>query len=276
MSAYLSGLLAEIGIGFLGALSVYVILAAGQLSLGNAAFMATGAYVAGALTVEHGFGPTAAILAGAAVSLVLGLLVGFPALRLRGIYLAVATLGFGEMTRSFFLNFEPTGGAAGYSGMVRVEAWYVWAWALPLLLLVLLLERSRLWLELRAVNDDEVAARLVGLHAVRLKVGAFACGAAIAGVAGGLYAHWHIYIEPNAFGIERSTELVLAVILGGSTVALGPLLGAALLVLLPEALRPVADWRLAAFGALLIAVLLIRRQGLLDRNLFRLLLRRPA
>ncbi len=271
ISSYASGLLADTGIAFIAALSVHLVLAVGQLSLGNAAFMACGAYVASVLTVEHGVPVHAAIAAGAVVSGLLGVLVGFPALRLRGIYLAMATLGFGEMTRSFFLTLDATGGAAGYSGMQRLSLGAIWAWALPLLVLVLLAERSRLWLAMNAVRDDETAARLVGLDAVALKLGAFGVAAALAGVAGGLFAHWHIFIEPSAFALERSTEMVLAVVLGGSTVALGPLFGAAALVLAPEALRFIADWRLAAFGGLLIAILLVRPQGIIDRRLIQAL-----
>lgn len=272
ISSYAAGLLAEIGIAFIGALSVYLVLAVGQLSLGNAAFMACGAYVASVLTAEHAWPVHAAIAAGAGVSFVLGLVVGFPALRLRGIYLAMATLGFGEMTRSFFLSLEATGGAAGYSGMPRLSLEGIWAWVLPLLVLTLVAERSRLWLALNAVRDDETAARLVGLNTTALKLGAFGVAAALAGVSGGLFAHWHIFIEPGNFGLDRSTEMVLAVVLGGSTVALGPLFGAAALTLAPEALRFIADWRLAAFGAVLIILLLLRPQGIIDKRLVRALL----
>jgi branched-chain amino acid transport system permease protein len=266
MSTYVAALLADIGILLLGALSVYVILITGQLSLGNAGFMGLGAYATSVLAVESGLPLTLALVLAALGCGVIGVVIGFPALRLKGIYLAMATLGFGEMVRSFFLNLEATGGAGGYHGMKPISAGYVWAWAGGILLLVLLAERSRLWLELRAVHDDETAAHFVGLDVTALKVGAFGCGAAVAGVAGGLFAHHHLYVEPGNFGFERSIEFVLAVILGGSTVAPGALVGAALLVLLPEALRGLADWRLAAFGALLILVLLTRRQGILDRN----------
>lgn len=275
MSTYVAGLLADTGIALLGGLSVYVILATGQLSLGNAAFMAVGAYVCAALTVMAKVPLTVALMTAGLASGTLGLVVGFPALRLRGIYLAMATLGFGEMTRSFFLYFEPTGGANGFHGMQPVSVAYIWAWAAGILALVMVLERSRLWLSLRAVNDDEVASGLVGLNATRIKVGAFAVGAAIAGISGGLFAHYQLYIEPANFGFERSVELVLAVILGGSTVAPGALVGAIVLTALPEILRFLIDWRFAGFGALLILVLLFRRQGLLDRALLARLARRP-
>lgn len=269
MSIYEAGLLADIGVLMMGALSVYIILSTGQLSLGNAAFMALGAYGSSWLTVQAGLPITLALVIAGLGCSVIGVVIGFPALRLKGIYLAIATLGFGEMVRSFFLNFDAMGGAGGYHGMMLVSVGYIWMWAGGALLLVIVLERSRLWLELRAVHDDETAASLVGVHSVAIKVGAFGFGAAIAGVSGGLFAHHHLYIEPGMFGFEHSIELVLAVILGGSTVAPGALVGSALLVLLPEFLRFVADWRLAAFGLLLILVLLTRRQGILDRELFR-------
>ncbi len=275
ISTYDAGLLADVGILLLGALSVYVILATGQLSLCNAGFIGVGAYVASFLTVEMHWPVTVALLAAALVSSVVGVIIAFPALRLRGIYLAMATLGFGEIVRSFLLGFDRLGGAGGYRGMQQVSFGYIWAWAGGILLLILMLERSRLWLEMRAVHDDETAAGLVGLNTTLIKIGAFGFGAAVAAIAGGLFAHQYVYIEPGNFGFERSIDFVLAVILGGSTVGLGALIGSALLVFLPEWLRFLADWRLAAFGTLLILVLLTRPQGVVDRALLaRLMLRR--
>jgi len=260
----------------LGALSVYIILATGQLSLGNAGFMGIGAYVTSYLTVQVGLPVTLALVVAAIVAGVVGIVVGFPALRLRGIYLAMATLGFGEMVRSFFLNLSAMGGSGGFHGMRHISVGYIWLWAAGILILVMLLERSRVWLEMQAVHDDETAAGLVGLNATAIKVGAFGVGAAVAAISGGLFAHHHVYIEPANFGFERSIDFVLAVILGGSTVGPGALVGSFILVMLPEQLRFLADWRLAAFGALLIAVLLVRRQGILDRAMFRRLAWRKA
>jgi branched-chain amino acid transport system permease protein len=276
MSTYYAGLLADVGILFLGALSVYIILATGQLSLGNAGFMGIGAYITSYLTVTLGIGITPALVVAAVASGIIGVVVGFPALRLKGIYLAIATLGFGEMVRSFFLNLSAMGGSSGFHGMKHISVGYIWIWAIGILLVVMLLERSRVWLEMQAVNDDETAAGLVGLNATAIKVGAFGAGAAVAAISGGLFAHDHVYIEPGNFGFERSIDFVPAVILGGSTVGPGALVGSLILVMLPEYLRFLADWRLAAFGVLLIAVLLVRQQGVLDRALFRRLSFRRA
>lgn len=267
MSTYYAGLLADIGVLMLGALSVYIILATNQLSLGNAGFMAIGGYLASFLTVELHWPLTPALIAAALLAAAIGIVVGFPALRLKGIYLAIATLGFGEMVRSFFLIFSPMGGSAGYRGMHHVSLGYIWMWAGGILVAVMIVESSGLWLAMRAVHDDEIAADLVGLNTTLIKVGAFGFGAAVAAIAGGLFAHQYVYIEPANFDFERSIDFVIAVILGGSTLGAGALVGAALLVLLPEWLRFAADWRLAAFGALLVLVLLTRRQGILDRPL---------
>jgi branched-chain amino acid transport system permease protein len=276
MSTYYASLFAEAGILLLGALSVYIILATGQLSLGNAAFMAIGAYLTSYLTVEVGMPITPALIVSAIVAGIIGAIVGFPALRLKGIYLAMATLGFGEMIRSFFINFPAMGGSGGFHGMTHISVGYIWAWAGGILVVLILVERSRVWLEMQAVHDDETAAGLVGLNTVAIKVSAFGIGAAVAAISGGLFAHHHVYIEPANFGFERSIDFVLATILGGSTLGLGSLIGAILLVFLPEFLRPIADWRLAAFGTLLILVLLVRRQGIVDRTLLRGLAFRKA
>jgi branched-chain amino acid transport system permease protein len=269
MSTYYASLFAEAGILLLGALSVYIILATGQLSLGNAAFMAIGAYLTSYLTVNVGVPLTPALIVAAVAAGLIGVIVGFPALRLKGIYLAMATLGFGEMMRSFFINVSTMGGSGGFHGMKHISVGYIWAWAGGILVILMLVERSRVWLEMQAVHDDETAAGLIGLNTVAIKVSAFGIGAAVAAISGGLFAHHHVYIEPGNFGFERSIDFVLAAILGGSTLGLGSLVGAVLLVFLPEFLRPIADWRLAAFGALLILVLLVRRQGILDRALLR-------
>ncbi|OYU88643.1 MAG: branched-chain amino acid ABC transporter permease [Bradyrhizobiaceae bacterium PARB1] len=276
MSTYYASLLAESGILLLGALSVYIILATGQLSLGNGAFMGIGAYLSSWLTVTMNVPLTLALVISAVFAGVVGAIVAFPALRLKGIYLAMATVGFGEMVRSFFLNFDTMGGSGGFRGMQHIGVGYVWLWAGGILIAVMLLERSRVWLEMQAVHDDETAAGLIGLNTIITKIGAFAAGAAVAAISGGLFAHHNVYIEPANFGFERSVEFVLAVILGGSTVAPGSLVGSLLLIFLPEFLRPIADWRLAAFGSLLVLVLLVRRQGILDRSLLRTLTFRRA
>lgn len=263
LSAYTQGLLAVIGINAILGLSVYVIWSTGQLSIGNAAFMGLGAYGSSLLTVRLGVPVVAALPLAAVATGLVGIAVGFPALRLRGIYLAMATIGLGEIARAFFLNFDTTGGPQGFSGMPFVDMTFIWIWVGAALALVLALERSDLWLEFRAIHDDEDAAEIIGCNTTAAKVAAFGLGGLLAALGGGLFAHYNVYIEPANFGVLVSIGMVLFVILGGSTTAWGPLVGAAVLTLLPEFLRPLADWRMAVYGAVLVAVVVLRPRGLL-------------
>jgi branched-chain amino acid transport system permease protein len=276
LSDYHETLLLLTGINILLGWGAYLPLATGQLSLGNAGFMAVGAYTASLLTTQLHWGLTPAVAAGAALAGVLGMLVGFPALRLHGIYLAIATLGFGEIVRTFFLSFEPTGGPMGMRGMAGTTLGMVWAWVLVCGLGFFALAHARLGLSLDAVHDDELAAELVGLNVTGLKVGAFGAGAALAGLGGGLYAHHLLFIEPSAFNFMESITMVLFVLLGGMRTFWGAIAGSAVFTILPDLLRFLKDWRGAFFGALLVALLIARPFGLLRRETLRLPLRRLA
>jgi branched-chain amino acid transport system permease protein len=276
LSDYQQTLLLLTGINVLLGWSAYLPLATGQLSLGNAGFMAVGAYAASLLTVQPRWPLLPALVAGALLAGALGLLVGFPALRLRGIYLAIATLGFGEIVRTFFLNFEPTGGPMGMRGMSGTTPGLVWAWVGLCGLGLFALAHSRLGLALDAVHDDEVAAELSGLDITALKVGAFGAGAALAGLGGGLYAHYILFIEPGTFNFLESITMILFVLLGGMRTFWGTLIGAAVFTILPDLLRGLQDWRGAFFGALLVAILIVRPWGLLPRDTLRIPLRRLA
>ncbi|HEY7678809.1 MAG TPA: branched-chain amino acid ABC transporter permease [Candidatus Methylomirabilis sp.] len=276
LSDYHQTLLLLTGINVLLGWGAYLPLATGQLSLGNAGFMAVGAYAASLLTVQQGWPLTPALLAGALLAGALGVLVGFPALRLRGIYLAIATLGFGEIVRTFFLNFERTGGPMGMRGMSGTTLGTVWVWVLGCGLLLFALAHARLGLSLDAVHDDEVAAELIGLNVTALKLGAFGVGAALAGLGGGLYAHHILFIEPGTFNFLESITMVLFVLLGGMRTFWGTIVGAAVFTILPDLLRFLRDWRGAFFGALLVALLIVRPFGLLPRGTLRISPRRLA
>lgn len=276
LSDYHQTLLLLTGVNVLLGWSAYLPLATGQLSLGNAGFMAVGAYASSLLTLQARWPLQAALLAGAALAGVLGLLVGFPALRLHGIYLAIATLGFGEIVRTFFLNFEPTGGPMGLRGMSGTTLGMVWAWVLLCGAGLFALAHARLGLSLDAVHDDEVAAEMAGLNVTTLKVGAFGAAAALAGLGGGLYAHHILFIEPGTFNFLESITMVLFVLLGGMRTFWGTVLGAAVFTILPDLLRFLRDWRGAFFGALLVVSLILRPRGLLPRETLRLPLRRLA
>lgn len=262
--SYYESVAMSLAVHMLLALSLYIPMAAGQISLGHAGFMAVGAYVTVILATKMGVAFWLALLAGGGAAAVTGLAIGFPALRIRGIYLIILTMGFGEIVRIFFLNFEPTGGPSGISGIKPLTT--LWGLALAVALCVLVavqIRRSRLGRAMLAVHEDEGAAEAMGINLMRTKLTALATGAFIAGVAGGFYAHYALYIEPAQFGFLRSAEIFLFVVLGGSSTVLGPLAGAAFVTLLPEMLRFIQEWRMTFFGVLLVAVAIWRPDGLI-------------
>jgi len=269
VSVYIEGVLALMGINILLALSVYAILTTDQLSLGNTGFMAIGAYVSAYLTVKSGFPLVPALIIGALTASVIGLLIGIPALRLKGIYLVMATLGFGEMVRTFFMNFEPTGGASGFRGPMGSSLILIYAFVLVFVVFFWLLSRSRLGRSLDAVRDDPEVASTMGLNVTHLKVWAFWLGAFIAGVAGGLYAHHMFYIESSNFNFLLATMIVLYVILGGMETFWGAVAGAVIFSILPEALRFMKDWRLSFYGAVLVTMMIVRPSGIITREMVR-------
>ena len=274
MSSYYLDLFSALGINILLALSVYSPMATGQLSLGNAGFMAIGAYVSAMLTVHLHMPLFPALVIGGISAGIIGILVGFPALRLKGVFLAMATLGFGEIVRNYFMNFLEswTGGAYGFRGIgdTPISIVWIWAWVLFFLLIFYGLSRSRLGLMMIATHDDDTVSELMGVNIVRLKVGAFGLGAFIAGIAGGLYAHYYLYIEPEFFNIWQSIYMVLFVIMGGMLTFWGGVLGAGIFTILPEFTRVLHDWRGAFFGALIVVLMIARPAGIVTREILRL------
>jgi len=263
MSVYMQGVVALMGVNILMALSVYAIMSTDQVSLGNAGFMAIGAYTSAYLTVKTGLPIFPAIVTGALVASIFGLLVGIPVLRLSGLYIVMATFGFGEVVRTFFLNFEPTGGAYGFRGPIGTTLPMIYTWVLIFMLVFWLLSHSRLGRSLAAVRDDPEVASSIGLNVTSLKLGAFWFGAFIAGVAGGIYAHYMFYIESNNFNILVSTMAILYVILGGMYTFWGAVVGAVIFSILPETLRFMQDWRLSLYGAVLVLMLIFRPSGII-------------
>jgi branched-chain amino acid transport system permease protein len=273
LSVYYLDLFSALGINILLALSVYCPMVTGQLSLGNAGFMAIGAYSSAVLTVHLHWPLLPSLTFGGFVAGVFGVLVGFPALRLKGVFLAMATLGFGEMVRSFFMNFlSPwTGAAYGFRGIGDTPIPITWVWGCLIFFLAVLwlLSRSRLGLAMIATHDDDTVSELMGINIVGLKIGAFGMGAFIAGVAGGLYAHYYLYVEPEFFNVWRSIHMVLFVIMGGMLTFWGGVLGAVIFTVLPEFMRFLQDWRGAFFGVVIIGLMIARPSGLLTRELLR-------
>ena len=281
---YYLDVLTGIGINIILAVSLNLVNGyTGQFSLGHAGFMSVGAYLAAAVSLYLGpkllgeDGGTAwqqgllffgALLAGGLSAALAGLIVGVPSLRLKGDYLALVTLGFGEIIRVVIQNVEVLGGALGLNGIPPYTTiFWVLAVVAVTIFVVYCLVHSTYGRGFLATNDDEVASEAVGLNTTRYKIVAFVIGAFFAGVAGGLYGHFKLTITPTGFDFTRSIEIVVMVILGGMGNTLGVILAAILLTLLPELLRPIAEYRMVIYSFLLIVLMLARPQGLFNFRL---------
>jgi len=269
MSGYLTGVLVVLAFNVIAAYAVYLPLAAGQLNLGIAGFMAIGAYAASYLTNEMGWPIAAAVAAGGAAAGLIGLVVGLPVLRTHGIYLAMATFALGQVISAIFLNLEVVGGAAGYPVTEYAPPAAVFGLAIGVVLFMLLLGATRFALYLAAVKDDATVADLLGLSVRGIQAAAFALGALVAGVGGGLYAHHYSFIEAQHFSVLLSVFTVLYVLFGGTQTVWGPLAGATFFTLVPELLRAGEQWRYAIFAFFLILFMAIRPQGLVTTAMLR-------
>jgi branched-chain amino acid transport system permease protein len=284
--------LTGIGINVILAVSLNLVNGyTGQFSLGHAGFMAVGAYLSAAVTVflgpkllgesggtvlQQGSLFLAALVVGGLSAAFAGLLVGVPSLRLKGDYLALVTLGFGEIIRVIFQNVEVLGGALGLNGIpAYTSIFWVLAFVAFSIFVVTCLVHSTYGRGFLATHDDEVASEAVGLDTTRYKIVAFVVSAFFAGVAGGLYGHFKLTITPTGFDFTKSIEIVVMVILGGMGNTIGVALAAILLTLLPEVLRPVAEYRMIIYSFMLIVLMIVRPQGLFNFN-FRFGSKRPS
>ncbi|MFA7270626.1 MAG: branched-chain amino acid ABC transporter permease [Sterolibacterium sp.] len=260
-----STLIFTVGIHALLAFSIWLTLACGLLSLANAAFMGIGAYTAALLTLQLNWPFPVVLAAGSMAPAVVALAIGVPTLRLSGVYLCMATLAFGEVSRVVILNLDITGGPEGLNGIPLTTQW--WHIALILALVgygLARLRRSRVGRAFEAIKEDEVAARLMGIDVDRHKLFAFTLGAVIAGLAGALNAHYTFFISPREYGFENAVDILTMTVLGGISSLIGPLLGATILTLLPELLRFLHSYRLAVNGVILVLVVLFLPTGLWD------------
>jgi branched-chain amino acid transport system permease protein len=274
---YYLGIAIDVGINIILAVSLNLINGhTGQFSLGHAGFMAVGGYTAASITLALSkqlisVAPVpalflvflAALLAGGLMAALVGLAVGVPSLRLKGDYLAIVTLGFGEIIRVVFQNMESVGAASGLKGIPGFTNLF-WAWSLAAVtvFVVASLVNSTYGRGFIAVHDDEVAASAMGINPTRYKVTAFVIGAFFSGVAGGLYAHHKTFLSPTGFDFLKSIDIVVMVILGGMGRTAGVILAAIVLTLLPEALRGLASYRMILYSLLIIVLMMARPQGL--------------
>jgi len=265
----------------------------GQFSIGHAGFMAIGAYASAYITVTYGerlrgafaflpeFGQQSVLLLlglsiGAVLAAIAGFFVGVPSLRLRGDYLAIVTLGFGEIIRVLILNIDAVGGARGFSGIPRLANFFwIYLFAAATILVVYRIVHSSFGRTLVAIREDEIAAEAMGVHTTRAKVISFVVSSAMAGVAGGLFAHYLMYVHTNSFTFLKSFEIIIMIVIGGLGSISGSVLGAVLFIGLTEGLREFAQYRMILFSLLLIIIMIVRPQGILGhRELHSFLTRR--
>ncbi|MBU6326104.1 MAG: branched-chain amino acid ABC transporter permease [Verrucomicrobia bacterium] len=281
VASYFSGLInnydrgvwIDCGINIILAVSLNLILGhTGQFSLGHAGFMSVGGYTAAKISLVFSPGVPepmrpllllSALLSGGLLAAAAGLLVGVPSLRLKGDYLAIVTLGFAEIIRVILQNTEAVGGASGLSGIPKFTTLgWSFGFAIITIYVVSSLVNSTYGRGFLAVSDDEVAAGSMGINPVRYKVTAFVIGAFFAGIAGGLYAHHKQTLVPTGFDWLKSIDIVVMVILGGMGRTPGVIVAAIVLTWLPEHLRVFADYRMIIYALLIIALMLLRPQGL--------------
>lgn len=238
----------------------------GQFSLGHAGFMSIGAYVGALIIMEMNStsGFLLGIVAGAVAAAIVGVLIGIPTLRLKGDYLAIATLGMAEIIRVVFLNMEITNGAAGLSGIPRYTNW-TWLFVFTALAIVLINNfiRSSQGRACISIREDEIAAESMGVNTTKYKVMAFAIGAFFAGIAGALYSSYFYFIKPNIFGFMKSVDILVIVVFGGMGSITGSVIAAIVLAVVTTFLQSYSELRMIIYALLLVVIMLFRPQGLL-------------
>jgi branched-chain amino acid transport system permease protein len=282
ISPYFLQVLCLAGINIILAVSLNLINGfTGQFSIGHAGFMAIGGYSSAFLTVTFGdriraalgFLPEAGqngvllltgLTVGAILAAIAGFLVGVPSLRLRGDYLAIVTLGFGEIIRVFIVNIDAIGGARGLSGIPKLANFFwIYLFAAITIVVVSRIVNSSFGRTLIAIREDEIAAEAMGVDTTRSKVISFSVSSALAGIAGALFAHYLMYLNPNSFTFLKSIEIIIMIVIGGLGSITGSVLGAVLYIGLTEGLREFAQYRMVLFSFLLVVLMIVRPQGIL-------------
>jgi branched-chain amino acid transport system permease protein len=286
MDDYLIGVLSNIGIISFVALSAYLLLLTGEISFGQQAFFAIGAYAAGIATAIWSWPLAPALVFGAATSALAATLVGIPTLRLHGLYFAIATLAFAEMVRILFEMFRYQAlidgelvGPNGAEGFRNIRYIFendistlqfmliVYGLLAATLAAFMAIERSRLGVVFRMIGEDPTLASLQGVDVTRLRVLAAGMAGAVAGLGGGLYAHLTTYLEPRIFDVMLGVHSLAYGLIGGLGTALGPILGVLVDIGLLESIRAFAGYRMIIFGGLVALLLIVRPRGLLDEKL---------
>ncbi|MDM5293734.1 branched-chain amino acid ABC transporter permease [Peribacillus simplex] len=253
-----------IGINIILAASLHLIIGiTGQFSIGHAGFLAVGAYASAVMTMKLDMSFALALIVGGLAAALAGLIIGIPSLRLKGDYLAIATLGFGEIVRIVLLNIDYVGGASG----MQVSHLTTWPWVFASVIVTIIVIRnftsSTHGRACISIREDETAADSMGINTTYYKVVAFAIGAFFAGIAGGLYAHNFYIIQPSNFGFLKSFDILILVVLGGLGSLSGAVLAAILLTVVTTFLQDYPETRMIIYSLVLIVMMIYRPQGLM-------------
>lgn len=267
MSGYATGIVAILCINLIFAYAIFVTAAAGQLNLGGAGFQAIGAYTAAWLSSNAGQPVIVTIPLAMVTTALIGFLISFPVLRTRGVYMVLATFAFGQFVSGFLLRSPTFGGAIGMVVSDYVGVGLLVAAAIITTGLVFFLMASRLGLAIRAIHDDEPVSTIMGVNVRAVQVTTFTIGGALAGLSGALYAHHFSFVEAQYFSSLLSIYVLLFVLIGGTQTAWGPLIGSLFFTLLPEVLRVGGSWRYVVFGVAIVAMMVLRPQGIVTREL---------
>ena len=277
VSAFYVGIITLVGINIILAVSLNMATGyLGQLPLGHAGFMAVGAYASAIFMTRTGLDPSVAmpigLLLGGIVAAIFGILIGIPALRLKGDYIAIITLGFGEIIRVVLLNiddvlkFKLTYGAASLKGIPETSTFFNTFLLVGVTCFVIhAIMKSRHGRAILSIRENEIAADSSGINLTYYKVMGFTVSAFFAGIAGSLYAGYLGILNPSGFGFMKSIEILLFVVLGGMGSMIGSVLSATVLTILPEALRQFSDWRMIVYALLLILVMVFKPSGLMGQ-----------
>ena len=268
INSYYQGILMLVCINIILAVSLNITTGfLGQIALGHAGFMSVGAYAAALFTKSSGLPQYPkffiGLILGGIMAAILGLLVGIPALRLKGDYLAIITLGFGEIIRVIIENFKFTGGAMGLRSIPRLSTFSVTYWVMSIsVVLLYAFIRSRHGRAIVAISQDDIASESSGINNTYYKTLAFTIAAFFAGVAGGVYAHYMTILGAKSFDFLRSIEIMVIVVLGGMGSITGSIIAAIILTILPEALRGFSMYRMLIYSLALILIMIFKPSGL--------------
>ena len=267
INAYLQATLATICINIILAVGLNLITGfTGQFSLGHAGFMSIGAYACAIITMRDATvkGFIIGVFAGALAAAVIGCLVGLPTLRLKGDYLAIATLGMSEIIRVIFLNLDITNGAAGLNGIPRFVNWFwLFIFTAGTILIISNFIRSSHGRACISIREDEIAGEAMGINTTKYKVIAFTIGAFFAGIAGALYASFFYFLKPDTFGFLKSIDVLVIVVLGGLGSISGSVISAILLALVSTILQSFSEIRMVLYALILVVIMIFRPQGLM-------------